>query len=251
MISVIVVALDEEDRLPACLAALAGQPPHELLLVDGGSNDRTVELARAAGARVIVTERGRAAQANRGAAAAAGDVLLFLHADTCVAPGALQLIEATLAADRRVVGGCFTLCFDDDRPALRLFAALGDAYHRVVRSLYGDRGIFVRRDAFVALGGFAPLAFMEDYDFGRRLGHLGRRVILPLRVVTSAREFDRQGPWRLAAKIVVCIVGFRLGVAPARLRGFYYARDGNDAGASAVPLTSAAGAPAGRGKEHR
>jgi rSAM/selenodomain-associated transferase 2 len=249
VISVIVVALEEEDRLPACLAALAGQSPHEVLVVDGGSSDRTVDMAREAGARVIVAERGRAAQANRGAAEAVGDIFLFLHADTRVAPGALQLIEATLDADRRVVGGCFSLRFDDDRPALRLFAALGDAYHRVVRSLYGDRGIFVRRDAFVALGGFAPLPFMEDYDLGRRLGRLGRRVVLRLRVVTSAREFDRQGPWRLFAKIVVCIVGFRLGVAPARLRRFYYGRSGNDAGGPAGPRTPAADAPGGRGKE--
>lgn len=251
MISVIVLALNEESRLPACLAALAGQSPHELLVVDGGSSDRTVAVARAAGARVLVAERGRAAQANRGAAEAAGDVFLFLHADTRLAPGALGLIERTLAADDRIVAGCFSLRFDDDGAALRLFAAFGDVYHRLVRSLYGDRGIFVRRDAFVALGGFAPLPFMEDYDLGRRLRRLGRRVILPLRVVTSAREFGRQGPWLLAAKIVLCVIGFRLGVAPARLRRFYYGRDGNHAGAPAGPRIPAAGAPSGRGKERR
>ena len=194
MISVIVLALNEEARLPACLAALAGQAPHELLVVDGGSTDRTVASARAAGARVIVSEPGRAVRPNRGASDAAGDVLLFVHADTRLAPGALELVEQTLAADPGIVGGSFTLRFDRPGAVLRLFEILGDLYHCVSTSLYGDRGIFVRRGAFGALQGFRPLPFMEEYDLGRRLPRLGRVCILHRPVVTSAREFESQGP---------------------------------------------------------
>jgi rSAM/selenodomain-associated transferase 2 len=228
MISVVVLALNEEARLPACLRALANQSAHELIVADGGSGDATAAIASAAGARVVVSERGRAAQANRGAAAAAGDVFLFLHADTRLGPGALEAVAQALAADPRVVGGSFTLRFDDHRPALRLFGAIGDLAHRLSSSLYGDRGIFVRRDAFEALGGFGPLPFMEDYDFGRRLRRRGRIRILRRPVTTSAREFERQGPWRLGAKIVACLLGFRLGVSPLRLRRFYYGHDGNE-----------------------
>jgi rSAM/selenodomain-associated transferase 2 len=242
VISVIVLALDEEVRLPACLAALAGQSHHELIVVDGGSTDGTVRVASAAGARVITSERGRAPQANRGGAAATGDVLLFLHADTRVAAGALELIEQTLAAEPRVVGGSFTLRFDDPGPLLRLYALLGDAYHSLSKSLYGDRGIFVRRVTFAAIDGFRPLPFMEDYDFGRRLRRLGRIRILRRPIVTSAREFRRQGLLILGAKICLCLPAFRLGVAPQRLRRFYYGGAGNDAQQDA-PARGAASRP--------
>ena len=223
----IVLTLDEEVRLPACLAALAGQAPHALLVVDGGSADRSVEIARAAGARVIASDPGRAVQANRGAAAAARDILLFVHADTRLAPGALELVERTLSADPGIVGGSFTLRFDNAGGALRRFETLGGLYHRFFKSLYGDRGIFVRRSAFRALHGFRPLPFMEDYDLGRRLPRVGRVCILRRPVTTSAREFDAQGPLVLGAKICVCLAGFRLGVAPQHLRRFYYGRGGD------------------------
>ena len=222
MISVIVLVLNEEVRLSACLTALATQSPDELIVVDGGSSDCSVEVARAAGARVIVSERGRALQADHGARESTGDILVFVHGDTILAPGALELIERTLAEDPHVVGGSFTLRFDDPRAVFRLFAAVGDVYHRISSSLYGDRGIFVRRDVFLALGGFRPLLIMEDYDFGRRLRRAGSIRILRHPVVSSAREFNRQGPWRLAAKIPLCILAFRLGVSPRRIRGFYY-----------------------------
>ena len=231
MISVIVLTLDEEVHLPACLLALADQAPHELIVVDGGSVDRTVEIASAAGARVILSERGRAPQANRGAAAAAGDVLLFVHADTRLAPGALALIEQTLAADPGIVGGSFTMRFDDRRTPYPLFAVLSDLHHRLSSSLYGDRGIFVRRRAFMALGGFRPLPFMEDYEFGRRLRRRGRIRILRRPVMTSAREFRRQGSLILGAKVWACLLAYRLGVAPERLRRFYYGKDDRDASA--------------------
>jgi rSAM/selenodomain-associated transferase 2 len=225
VISVVVLTLDEEARLPACLTALAGQSPHELIVSDGGSVDGTVAIASAAGARVVAGERGRAPQTNRGAAAATGDVLLFLHADTRVAPGALALIEQTIAADPGVVGGSFTISFDDPQPLYRLLAALGNLHHRVSRSLYGDRGIFVRRAAFEAIGGFRPLPIMEDYDLGRRLQRRGRVRILRRPVVASAREFHRQGPLVLGVKTLICLLAYRLGVAPQRLRRFYYGKE--------------------------
>jgi hypothetical protein len=167
-------------------------------------------------------------QANRGATDAAGDVLLFVHADTRLAPGALELVEQTLAADLGIAGGSFTLRFEGAGTALRLFEMLGDLYHRVSKSLYGDRGIFVRRSAFGALQGFRPLPFMEDYDLGRRLPRLGRVCILRRPVVTSAREFESQGPLILGVKLCLCLAGFRMGVPPRRLRRFYYGRGAHD-----------------------
>jgi rSAM/selenodomain-associated transferase 2 len=226
VISVIIPTFDEEALLPGCLAALDGQVPHELIVADGGSSDTTPAIARAAGATIVVCGRGRAAQLDRGAAAARGDILLFVHADTRLPAGALARIEQALADDGRVVGGCFTLRFDDPTLQYRLMAAAGNVYHRLTRTQYGDRAMFVRRAAFVAAGGFRPLEIMEDVDLGRRLRRRGRTIVLRGPVITSAREFRRQGALRLVAKIAVAHAAFRLRVAPERIRRFYYGRQG-------------------------
>ena len=169
-----------------------------------------------------------------------------MHADTRLAPGALELVEHTLAADPGIAGGSFTLRFDGPGAVLRLFEMLGDLYHPVSRLLHRRprRQGLVRRGAFDALHGFRTVPFMEDYDLGRRLRRLGdlqqRRP-----VVTSAREFNAQGPLMLGVKLCLCLAGYRMGVPPRRLRRFYYDRGARDR------LRSAAGAghvmPAAKG----
>lgn len=233
MISVIIPTIDEELLLPDCLATLDGQVAHELIVADGGSTDATLAIAGAAGAHIVSSAPGRAAQLDSGAAQARGEVLLFVHADTRLPSGALARIEQVLANDPRIAGGCFTLRFDDPGSRYRFMAALGNAYHRLTRAQYGDRAMFARRAAFVAVGGFRPLAIMEDVDLGRRLRRRGRMVVLREPVTTSAREFRRQGAARLVAKIVIAHAAFRLGVAPERIERFYYGHHG------ALPRTSA------------
>ena len=222
MISVIIPTLDEELLLPACLAALAGQTAHELIVADGGSADATLAIAAAAGARIVSSERGRAEQLNRGAAAARGEVLVFVHADTCLPGDLLARIGHLLADDPRIVGGCCTLRFDDSATRYRLMAALGNAYLRLTHAQYGDRAMFVRCATFAAVGGFRPLPIMDDADLGRRLRRAGRTVLLSGPVTTSAREFKRQGAVRLVAKLAIAHVAFWLGVEPERIHRFYY-----------------------------
>lgn len=188
-LSIIIPALNEAATLPRLLAALAAEPPAEIVVVDGGSTDGTAALAAAAGVRVLQTRPGRGRQLGAGADAAAGDILLFLHADTTFPAGGLAAIGAALAADPALVGGNFRLRFDGDSE----FAAwLTGLYARLrLRGVYyGDSGVFVRRDAYARLGGIRPLALMEDYDFTRRLEQLGPTCCIgePL-LVTSSRRF--------------------------------------------------------------
>lgn len=170
LISVVVPVLDEQATIAGLLDHLASLPGRwETIVADGGSRDRTASLAAGHAQRptVIQAPRGRANQMNAGAAAAAGDVLLFLHADTRLpAEAYASLVEALHY--REVLGGNFRLDFDGgDR-----FSRLLGAWYRVQRRLgvyYGDSAVWLRRGAFDALGGFRTLPIMEDYDLVRRL----------------------------------------------------------------------------------
>ncbi len=160
-ISIIIPVLDEERRIGQCLAELQGF--EEFIVVDGGSRDRTVEIARAAGARVETAPRGRASQMNHGARLVSGDVLLFLHADVSLPEGAAAHIERALA-DRAVVAGAFRTWHvaDDGRRAPWLH--LADLRSRLSGLPYGDQALFVRREAFERVGGFPDQPLMEDLE---------------------------------------------------------------------------------------
>jgi rSAM/selenodomain-associated transferase 2 len=241
VISVVVPTLNEEAFLPACLAALAGQAAHEVIVVDGGSTDGTAALAQAAGARLLTTGRGRAEQLAAGAAAAHGDVLLFLHADTLLPSDALARIEDELARRPEVVAGSFRLQFDNPGPLLRLLAACGNAYHRLVPTLYGDRAAFVRRRTYTAAGGFRTLPIMEDVDLSDRARRLGRIIELETPVVTSARAFRRRGPLRLTARILAAVAAHRLGLPVSLAARIFYGAGGSTTGSGAITQSRASG----------
>jgi rSAM/selenodomain-associated transferase 2 len=221
VISVVIPCLNETAALPGLLRALAREDEtHEIIVADGGSGDETVALARAAGARVIAAPRGRGAQLAAGAASASGDVLWFLHADTRVAYGAMRAIRSALAAPG-VVGGNFRLLFDGGTRFERFLTW----FYGVIRRLglfYGDSGIFVRRDAYDAIGGMKPLALMEDHEFARRLRRAGRVVCVrfpPL--VTSSRRFAGRSPISIMGGWLAIHALYALGVPPRRLARLY------------------------------
>ncbi len=197
MISIIIPTLNEAALLPGTLAALAANTPgHEVIVVDGGSTDATLPLARAAGARVMVAGRARrAGQMNLGATAAAGEALLFLHADTRLAPGGLAALQTALTRPG-VVGGAFARRFDSPSRLLEWTCRLSDLRGRGLGWFLGDQGVFVRRATFAALGGFREWDWFEDLDFARRLARAGRVRLIGPPVLSSARRFARRGPLR-------------------------------------------------------
>ena len=218
--SVIVPTLDEAAQLPALLAHLRRIGSFEVVVVDGGSSDGSAELARRHGAHVVLeVTGGRAAQLNAGAAAATGDPLVFLHADSRLPPAAAHALSVTLA-DGRVVGGNFALRFDGgDR-----FSALLTRVYAVQRRLgfyYGDSTVWCTRAAFDALGGYRPLPIMDDYDFVRRLEALGPTRCVPGPGTTSARRWQRAGVARTLLSWSVIRWLYLAGVPPERLARLY------------------------------
>jgi rSAM/selenodomain-associated transferase 2 len=217
-LTVVVPVLDEEACVAAALSSATGAD--EILVVDGGSRDRTVRFVRDAGYTVVEGPRGRALQMNAGARLARGDVLLFLHADTLLPPGFDRAIATALMREG-AAWGRFDLRFDAGGPLLRLIARLISLRSRVSRVATGDQAIFVRRELFEALDGFAEVPLFEDVDLCRRLRGRGRMVVPDGYVVTSARRWRQRGTIRTSLLMWSLKLAYLAGVSPQRLAGFY------------------------------
>ncbi len=218
-LSVVIPTLDEEALIAGAVERAREAGVDEVLVADGGSRDRTRELAARAGAEVLETPRGRARQLNAGAARASGDALLFLHADTTLPAGAGALIRRALGR-AGTVAGAFAY-----RAAARgllghLLTVGNGVRYRLSGHPYGDQGLFLRRRTFRALGGFPELPVMEDWELVARLRRLGRVVVLPQAAITSAASFTDAGLVRACVVNVAVIVGYQLGLDPGQLAGW-------------------------------
>ena len=215
-LSVVVPALDEAARIRETLAPLAPlrRAGAEVLLVDGGSTDGTPGVAAPLCDRVLTAPRGRASQMNAGAAAARGEALLFLHADTLLPPGAAEAVRAALEPAE---WGRFDVRLDGRHPLLPLIARMMSWRSRVTGIATGDQAMFVRASVFRELGGFATMPLMEDVELSRRLRRRGRPACLRLRVTTSARRWQRHGVLRTVLMMWRLRLAYFLGVEPERL----------------------------------
>ena len=193
-LSIIIPVLNEEAGIAAALQALAPLQRRgtEVIVVDGGSHDRTVELSRRLATRVLTAPRSRAAQMNAGAATAVGEVLLFLHADTVLPQDADGIVLYSLTASGRDWGR-FDVRIDSRNPLLRAVAGLMNLRSHFTGIATGDQAIFVSKAAFEKVGGYPDIALMEDVALSARLKRLGRPLCLIERVVTSARRWEQHG----------------------------------------------------------
>lgn len=191
----------------------------EVIVVDGGSTDDTAARAATTADRVLRSARGRAVQMNAGAAAASGDVLLFLHADTQLPAGFAAAVLS--AVERGGVGGRFDVVLDGEHPFLPVVAFLMNVRSRLTRISTGDQAIFVRRDVFAKLGGFAPIPLMEDVELTSRLRRLGPLAAIRLRVHTSARRWEINGLARTIVLMWTLRLAYACGVSPHRLARAY------------------------------
>lgn len=221
-LTIVMPVLEEEATVQAAVGA-ARNHCDDLIVVDGGSRDRTVELARQAGAKVATAPRpGRGLQLRTGAALAldaGADVLLFLHADTRLPASARTAIERALAGN--AVGGGFLVEFEPAPPLLRLGRALVDLRTRRLRAPLGDQAQFATAAAYTGSGGFADLPILEDLDFIRRLRREGSISIVSERATTSSRRFIERGVVRTVATNWLIWLLFAAGVKPTRLAGLY------------------------------
>lgn len=222
-ISIVIPVLNEAAVLSACLLAL--QPLRrqdcELIVVDGGSTDATVTIARPLADQVLVTQKGRAVQMNAGAQAARGAILWFLHGDSLPPPDAAALIRSALAGSDRCWGR-FDVRLSGDRPLLRVVETLMNCRSCLSGIATGDQGIFVRRAAFVQVGGYPAIPLMEDIALSRLLKRLGRPVCLHRRLLTSSRRWEQRGIWRTIFLMWRLRLAYFLGADPARLARIYY-----------------------------
>ena len=215
-VSMVVPALNEEGQIEEVVRDGLANGAWEVIVADGGSGDATRLRAAQAGARVVEAPRGRARQLNAGAAAAQGDVFLFLHADTRLPARAADLIRKALGRPQ-VIAGAFTYRAAGEGLIGRVMTAGGNLRHRLSGYPYGDQGLFLRRRVFRALGGYPELPVMEDWEFVRRLRRLGQVTILPEPAPSSIASFVDRGFWRSSAVNVAVIMAYQLGVDASRL----------------------------------
>ncbi len=223
--SIIIPVLNEGDRINALIEQIHNQGfefPYEVIVVDGDPPGGTVEAIQSGDVLTIITEKGRGRQMNAGAAVARGDILIFLHADTMLPDGALKKISRALER-QDYVGGAFDLKIDSDRLFLRYISVRASLRSRLNRIPYGDQAIFMRKKYFDQIGRFKDIPLMEDVEFMRRVKRDGRKIhILPDKVTTSARRWQRDGALYTTVRNQVLVALFRLGVSPGRLAKYYW-----------------------------
>lgn len=221
-LSIVVPVLNEASGIAVVLRRLAPLRAlgAEIIVVDGGSDDATRELAAPHADKLERAPRGRAAQMNAGAALAHGNVLLFLHADTLLPAGADRLVSAALYDGTRVWGR-FDVCIESRHRLLHVVAAMMNLRSRITGMATGDQAIFVTRLAFEQAGGFAPIALMEDIALSKRLRRISPPACIDTPVITSGRRWETRGVWRTIALMWGLRLAYVCGVAPATLARWY------------------------------
>jgi rSAM/selenodomain-associated transferase 2 len=218
-LTIVVPTLDEAASIADTVAS-AREHADQVVVADGGSRDATRALATAAGAEVVEAPRGRATQMNAGAARARGDVLLFLHADCGLPAGAGEAVRDAIASGRR--WGRFDVRLASARPALAVVGAAMNLRSRLTGIATGDQAVFVAREVWDGVGGFAPIPLMEDVELAARLRRVAPPACLRLRVEVSARRWERAGVVRTVLLMWALRAAYALGVSPERLHRVYY-----------------------------
>ena len=218
-ISIIIPILNEAKILENTLSQF--QPElghHELIIVDGGSIDGSVSIAKKYG-KVVTSARGRAKQLNAGVAAASGGILIFLHADIWLEPGALAAVEIALSSG--YIGGGFQQKIDGKNILYRVIEIAGNIRGRYLKVFYGDSGIFLARADFEKIGGFPEIPILEEMEFSKALRRLGKTTLVTPCIHISARRWETRGIVRTTVNNWVITLLYFLKVSPVRLANLY------------------------------
>ena len=219
-LSVIIPALNEEKLLAATLDRLCVEPDTEIILVDGGSTDRTTRIAGQYPVLLLASAKGRARQMNTGAARAKGEILFFCHADTLVPPGYKKRLETALTGPD-TVAGAFSLAIALDGPLIRLVEFLANHRARSRQLPFGDQGLFLAASRFHLLGGFSDIPLLEDVVLIEKLRYLGSIAIVEAAVISSGRRWQKNGVLLTSLTNQLILLGYRCGISPIRLARLY------------------------------
>ncbi|BAZ46798.1 family 2 glycosyl transferase [Chondrocystis sp. NIES-4102] len=221
IISIIIPVLNEAAIIQRNVEQLKNNSNIEIIVVDGGSQDNTVELAQQTEVLVITASgKGRSAQMNAGANIAKGEILLFLHIDTQLPPNFVKLILQTLQKPD-TIAGAFELNIRGEDVALRWVEKLVKLRSHIFSLPYGDQAIFLKKQTFWEMGGFANLPIMEDFELIQRLKRQGKIAIAPGNVTTSQRRWQTLGILQTTIINQLIIIGYFLGISPTKLNNFY------------------------------
>jgi rSAM/selenodomain-associated transferase 2 len=221
-ISIIIPTLNEAANIEKSIASIPISQQIEVMIVDGGSRDQTIEIAQRLGVKILSATGGRAIQMNVGAGVATGEILLFLHADTLLPAGFATMVQTALASkDLTPIAGAFALRIDAPQWRLRLIEWGVNWRSRFGKMPYGDQAIFLTAETFQQLGGFPELPIMEDFQLMWQLGKLGRIEIISTPVITSARRWQQRGILQTTLVNQMMIIGYLCGVSPTQLSCWY------------------------------
>jgi rSAM/selenodomain-associated transferase 2 len=216
--------LNEAENIIKTIESIQSGTNFEIIVVDGGSQDRTVDIVKGLGInQILLSSPGRAIQMNAGAEIATGEILLFLHADTRLSPGFDVAVRETLEK-RGIIAGAFTLKIDASTWSLRLIEWGVKMRSRFFQMPYGDQAIFITKQAFIANGRFPEIPIMEDFELIRRLQELGKIATVSVPVVTSPRRWLRKGILKTTLINQVVVVSYFLGVSPTQIVNWYRGR---------------------------
>ncbi|QKQ75889.1 TIGR04283 family arsenosugar biosynthesis glycosyltransferase [Nostoc sp. TCL240-02] len=219
-ISIIIPTLNEAENIKEAIVTTQPNTNIEVIIVDGGSKDDTIEIAQSLNVKVISSSPGRAVQMNAGVVAASGKILLFLHADTRLPTGFDEII-CTALQQPGIVAGAFNLRIDASLLSLRWVEWGVNVRSHFCQMPYGDQAIFLTKEVFQQIGGFPELPIMEDFELMHRLKRIGRIVIIPTPVLTSARRWLQKGVLKTTLLNQIVIIAYLLGVSPERIRRWY------------------------------
>ena len=218
-VSIIIPVLNEAKILEQTLSRLHSElGHHELIIVDGGSTDGSTCIAEKYG-KVLISERGRSKQLNAGAAAASGNILIFLHADIWLELGALAAVETALSLG--YVGGGFRQKIDGKNMLYRAIEIAGNIRGKYLKVFYGDSGIFLSRAAFEQIGGFPEMPILEEMEFSKALRQLGKTTLVTPYIHISARRWETKGIIRTTANNWLITLLYFLKFSPEQLAKLY------------------------------
>lgn len=224
MFTIVVPTFNEQDFIVSCLDSLFKQRENfELIVVDGGSSDKTIDLVSKFACRLIrLKEPNLALQLNTGALKSSGDVIIFLHADCRLAPGILGRLKKILSKNNKIIGGAFTMTIEGERFFYKIFSAGGNIYCKISKTFFGDRAIFIKKSAFDSLGGYRAIPIMTDVDFSVRMKRIGKTVLINGPVISSGRKFDKEPFWKIIFLTLWALFSYRENADFQEIKKRYY-----------------------------
>ncbi len=222
-LSVIIPTLNEEKNIGKLIDFIKNEKVKtEIIISDADSIDQTKEIAAARGAKIINSKQGnRGLQLNLGAEIASASILLFLHADSILEKDSLSLLLNKMQNKKNKIGGCFTLEIKSDHPLLKFISWSSNLRAKYLKLIFGDQGIFIRKEIFYKLNGFPEIELMEDWEFSKKMAESGEMLFLNKKIYTSARRWEKYGVLKTIFLMHKIKILYLLGYSPEKLKKIY------------------------------